>query len=164
MIKQIKYTKAITIISVIATISSLGFYYGHYKDKKAVTQESHEEVNTLNADIPDYIDKQQVIDIMIKAKNDLIDEANGRNPDDGAIKLAELQAGHEFIKDNYGEKIKTHIYEDDDIIEDEYNKLKETNPDMDDETIKDMAKNRVINSDVDTYISFLVDTIVKEVK
>lgn len=163
MTKKQKYVRlAVVLISLVA-LGLIGFYVYRKVNIKPVKQETVEDIR-VQAKVPEYIVKQDVIDVMEKAKVDLIKEAGGREPDSGAIRLAQLQKAHEFIKDTYREEIHKRISPSEEEINAELDELKKDNPDVSEDILKEMAKERVINKSIDNYIAFLLDTISKEVK
>lgn len=163
MTKKQKYVRLAVVLISFVVLGLIGFYVYKKVNIRQVKQETVEDIR-VQAKVPEYISKQDVIDVMEKAKVDLIKEAGGREPDSGAIRLAQLQKAHEFIKDTYREEIHKHISPSEEEINAELDELKKNNPDISEDILKEMAKERVINKSIDNYIAFLLDTISKEVK
>lgn len=163
MTKKQRYVRIAVVLVSLITLSLIGFYAYKQVNKRPVKQETVEDVR-VQAKVPEYISKQDVIDVMEKAKVDLIEEAGGREPDSGAIRLAQLQKAHEFIKDTYREEIYKHISPSEEEIKVELDELKKNNSDTSEDILKEMAKEKVINKSIDNYIAFILDTISKEVK
>lgn len=153
----------IIIVMIMLVVIGMCTYNYKCKPKESAKEEIVENVK-VQAKVPEYISKQDVIDVMEKARVDLINEAGGREPDSGAIRLAQLQKAHEFIKDTYKDEIIKHISPNENEINAEFEKLKKNNIDISDDILKEMAKSKVTNDNVDKYIAFMLDTISKEVE